>query len=80
MCKLRLLLHTTLQLVKPITLACLFSRGFLGHAQTEHETSHGSMSQTRWAVDGPDGEVVELNGHRFSAEDEGAPMLVRSNT
>jgi hypothetical protein len=34
------------------------------------------MSKTRWAVDGPDGEVLELNGRKFSSNDDGAPMLV----
>jgi hypothetical protein len=35
------------------------------------------MSRTRWAIgtDGNDG--ITVNGHRFGAEDEGAPMLVR---
>ncbi|KAI0062821.1 hypothetical protein BV25DRAFT_1885018 [Artomyces pyxidatus] len=47
----------------------------LGHAQQEHETSHGSMSRTRWAVDGPDGTTLELEGHKFSSNDEGAPMM-----
>ncbi|KXN92377.1 hypothetical protein AN958_06995 [Leucoagaricus sp. SymC.cos] len=47
----------------------------LGHPQQEHETSHGSMSRTRWAVDGPDGSAVELGGRRFGASDEGAPMM-----
>ncbi|KAI0058500.1 hypothetical protein BV25DRAFT_1964893 [Artomyces pyxidatus] len=47
----------------------------LGHAQQEHETSHGSMSSTRWAVDGPDGTTLELDGHKFSSNDEGAPMM-----
>ncbi|KAI0290685.1 hypothetical protein BC826DRAFT_1176746, partial [Russula brevipes] len=46
-----------------------------GHAQQEHETSHGSMTQTRWAVDGPDGTSLELGGRNFSANDEGAPMM-----
>ncbi|KAI0751603.1 hypothetical protein C8Q80DRAFT_1158351 [Daedaleopsis nitida] len=47
----------------------------LGHTQQEHETSHGSMSKTRWAVDGPDGTVLEVNGRKFGANDDGAPML-----
>ncbi|TFY74324.1 hypothetical protein EWM64_g9688 [Hericium alpestre] len=46
-----------------------------GHPQQEHETRHGSMSQTRWAIDGPDGTALELEGHKFSAGDEGAPMM-----
>ncbi|KAI0723140.1 hypothetical protein C8Q76DRAFT_671490 [Earliella scabrosa] len=47
----------------------------LGHPQQEHETSHGSMSKTKWAVDGPDGTVLEVNGRKFGANDDGAPML-----
>jgi hypothetical protein len=34
------------------------------------------MSHTRWTVEGPDGTAIELDGHKFSASDEGAPMLV----
>ncbi|KAF8262185.1 hypothetical protein EI94DRAFT_720781, partial [Lactarius quietus] len=47
----------------------------LGHNQTEHETSHGSMTQTRWALDGPDGTSLELGGRKFSSNDDGAPMM-----
>ncbi|KAH8993667.1 hypothetical protein EDB83DRAFT_2304539 [Lactarius deliciosus] len=47
----------------------------LGHTQQEHETSHGSMTETRWAVDGPDDASLELGGHKFSSSDEGAPMM-----
>ncbi|KAI0292619.1 hypothetical protein B0F90DRAFT_1671124 [Multifurca ochricompacta] len=46
-----------------------------GHPQQEHETSHGSMSKTKWAIDGPDGTSLELGGHKFSSNDEGGPML-----
>jgi hypothetical protein len=46
-----------------------------GHLQQEHETSHGSMSKTRWAIAGPDGAALELDGHKFGSNDEGAPML-----
>lgn len=46
-----------------------------GHSQQEHETSHGSMSRTRWTVDGPSGTAMELNGHRFGTDDSGAPMM-----
>ncbi|KAH9059752.1 hypothetical protein EDB87DRAFT_1790917 [Lactarius vividus] len=45
-----------------------------GHPQKEHETSHGSMSQTRWVIDGSDDSSVELKGHKFS-NDEGGLML-----
>ncbi|TFK93593.1 hypothetical protein K466DRAFT_91996 [Polyporus arcularius HHB13444] len=47
----------------------------LGHTQQEHETLHGSMSKTSWAVEGPDGTVLEVNGRRFGQNDDGAPML-----
>ncbi|EJF62764.1 hypothetical protein DICSQDRAFT_57253 [Dichomitus squalens LYAD-421 SS1] len=47
----------------------------LGHPQQEHETSHGSMSRTKWAVDGVDGTVLEVNGRKFGSNDDGAPML-----
>ncbi|KAI6111765.1 hypothetical protein EDD17DRAFT_1480234, partial [Pisolithus thermaeus] len=48
----------------------------LGHPQQEHETRHGSMSRTRWTIDGPDdGAALEIEGKRFSTNDEGAPMM-----
>ncbi|KAI9443823.1 hypothetical protein H4582DRAFT_1807697 [Lactarius indigo] len=46
----------------------------LGHSQ-EHRTNHGSMTRTRWAVDGPDGVSLELGGRKFSSGDEGGPMM-----
>ena len=46
-----------------------------GHTQQEHETSHGSMTRTRWAVDGPDDVSLELGGRKYSSNDEGAPMM-----
>ena len=49
---------------------------YAGHPQQEHETRHGSMSRTRWTIDGPDDTaVLEVEGTRFSTNDEGAPML-----
>jgi hypothetical protein len=33
------------------------------------------MTQTRWAVDGPDGTTLELGGRKYSSNDEGAPMM-----
>ena len=49
---------------------------YIGHPQQEHETRHGSMSRTRWTVDGPDDTaVLEVEGRRFSTNDEGAPMM-----
>ncbi|KAI0796932.1 hypothetical protein C8Q75DRAFT_796662 [Abortiporus biennis] len=47
----------------------------LGHTQQEHDTRHGSMSKTRWAVEGPAGSIIEVDGHKFGATDDGAPML-----
>ncbi|KAF8840167.1 hypothetical protein BDN67DRAFT_952189 [Paxillus ammoniavirescens] len=47
----------------------------LGHAQQEHDTRHGSMSQTRWSIDGPEDVSLEIEGRRFSVNDEGAPMM-----
>ncbi|KAF8548833.1 hypothetical protein OG21DRAFT_1489038 [Imleria badia] len=47
----------------------------LCHPQREHETRHGSMSRTRWTVDGPDDVPLEIEGRKFSTNDEGAPMM-----
>ena len=33
------------------------------------------MSQTTWAVEGPDDTSVELEGRKFSSNDDGGPML-----
>jgi len=33
------------------------------------------MSQTRWAIVGPDGTSLEVGGRKFSSNDEGAPMM-----
>ena len=33
------------------------------------------MSKTRWVVDDPDGTGIEIEGHKFSSNDDGAPML-----
>ncbi|KAI6101023.1 hypothetical protein EDD16DRAFT_1526092 [Pisolithus croceorrhizus] len=42
----------------------------------EHETRHGSMSRTRWVVDEPDdAAALEVEGRKFSTNDEGAPMM-----
>lgn len=45
---------------------------YSGHPQPEHSTNHGSMSRTRWVVDG---NSLELDGHKFGSNDDGAPML-----
>lgn len=47
----------------------------LGHPQNEHETAHGSMENTAWAIEGTDDAFVELQGRKFGAHDGGAPQL-----
>ncbi|KAJ1300986.1 hypothetical protein OPQ81_003410 [Rhizoctonia solani] len=48
----------------------------LGHPQQLHETSHGSMTTTQWAIQGTSQDArYELNGRNFGIGDEGAPML-----
>jgi hypothetical protein len=46
-----------------------------GHPQKEHETSHGSMSRVKWSVEGPEDTALEVNGHKFGTDDDGAPMM-----
>ncbi|KXN87519.1 hypothetical protein AN958_08742 [Leucoagaricus sp. SymC.cos] len=46
-----------------------------GHPQQEHETSHGSMSRTRWVIEGSEDSVMEVNGRKFASSDNGAPMM-----
>ncbi|KAI9343866.1 hypothetical protein DFJ73DRAFT_840771 [Zopfochytrium polystomum] len=41
------------------------------HSQSEHDTSHGNMENTKWAVESD----VQLQGHKFAGGDGGAPML-----
>lgn len=48
---------------------------FVGHPQQEHDTRHGSMSRSRWMIEGPDDATLEIEGRRFSTNDEGAPMM-----
>ena len=33
------------------------------------------MSRTRWTIDGPDDVPLEIEGRKFSTNDEGAPMM-----
>lgn len=76
---LRVLLYTALRYV-PLCSNSRFYDGAVGHPQPEHETSHGSMSKTQWAVDGPDGTVLEVNGRKFASNDDGAPMMVSNES
>ncbi|KAG8926003.1 hypothetical protein FRC01_009457, partial [Tulasnella sp. 417] len=50
----------------------------LGHLQPEHDTAHGSMERTAWAVEGNSDAVVEVQGRKFAAQDDGAPQLCSS--
>lgn len=50
-----------------------------GHAQQKHETAHGSMQHTVWATEGPEESPFEVGGHRFGAQDRGAPQLCSMN-
>ena len=46
-----------------------------GHTRKEHETSHGSMTRTHWAVDGPDGSKRIYDLPIRDPGNEGAPMM-----
>ncbi|KAI6027008.1 hypothetical protein EDC04DRAFT_2899498 [Pisolithus marmoratus] len=49
---------------------------FVHYHWQEHETRHGSMSRTQWTIDGPDdAAALEIEGRKFSTNDEGAPMM-----
>ncbi|KAG8901724.1 hypothetical protein FRC00_005051 [Tulasnella sp. 408] len=50
----------------------------VGHPQAEHNTAHGSMELTAWAVEGNNDAVIEVHGRRFAAQDNGAPQLCSS--
>jgi hypothetical protein len=45
------------------------------HAQEVHTTSHGSMVNTSWVVEGDSTATFELNGRQFASGDSGAPMI-----
>ncbi|KAF8494478.1 hypothetical protein JB92DRAFT_1146039 [Gautieria morchelliformis] len=45
------------------------------HNQKIHETSHGSCSKTQWAIEGNQDAVLEVNGHKYAANDSGSPFL-----
>ena len=56
-------------------LAAALIRSFKGHPQKEHETSHGSMSRVKWSVEGLEETALEVGGHKFATNDDGAPMM-----
>ncbi|KEP47826.1 von willebrand factor type A domain protein [Rhizoctonia solani 123E] len=48
----------------------------LGHPQQLHETSHGSMTETQWFIDGPTASAsYELQEHRYGSGDRGSTVL-----
>lgn len=49
-----------------------------GHPQNEHETAHGSMEHTAWAIEGNADATVEIQGRKFAAQEGGAPQLCSS--
>ncbi|KAG8984733.1 hypothetical protein FRB93_006355 [Tulasnella sp. JGI-2019a] len=49
-----------------------------GHPQAEHETGHGSMENTSWAIEGAADVFVEVQGRKYGARDGGAPQLCSS--
>ncbi|KAG8900671.1 hypothetical protein FRB99_005822, partial [Tulasnella sp. 403] len=49
-----------------------------GHAQAEHDTAHGSMEHTSWAIEGAADVTIEVQGRKFGAQDNGAPQLCSS--
>ncbi|KAG8918942.1 hypothetical protein FRC02_002026 [Tulasnella sp. 418] len=50
----------------------------LNHPQREHETKHGSMQNTAWAVEGNADAVVEVQGRKYAARDSGTPHICSS--
>ena len=59
----------------PVTVPCSKQCFRQGHTQPEHDTAHGSMDQTAWAVEGTQDVAVEVQGRRFGGQDSGAPHL-----
>ncbi|KAG8924163.1 hypothetical protein FRC02_010615 [Tulasnella sp. 418] len=47
----------------------------LNHPQAEHDTKHGSMQNTSWAVEGDASAVVEIQGRKYAARDAGTPHI-----
>ncbi|CAE6410025.1 unnamed protein product [Rhizoctonia solani] len=48
----------------------------LGHPQQQHDTSHGSMTETRWLIDGPTSSAsYDLQDHKYGIGDQGSTVL-----
>ncbi|KAG8921722.1 hypothetical protein FRC02_012397, partial [Tulasnella sp. 418] len=50
----------------------------LNHPQREHETKHGSMQNTAWAIEGNADAIVEVQGRKYAARDAGTPHICSS--
>ncbi|KAG8900443.1 hypothetical protein FRB99_006039 [Tulasnella sp. 403] len=48
------------------------------HLQAEHDTAHGSMEHTSWVIEGATGVTIEVQGRKFSSQDNGALQLCSS--
>lgn len=47
-----------------------------GHPQQLHETSHGSMTETQWHIEGPASSAsYELQDHKYGSGDQGSTVL-----
>jgi len=47
----------------------------LGHAQLEHETSHGNMTGSGWDLSGRDSASLEWGGYNISSNGKEAPVM-----
>ncbi|KAG8952848.1 hypothetical protein FRC03_012004, partial [Tulasnella sp. 419] len=50
----------------------------LNHPQAEHDTKHGSMQNTSWAIEGDASAVIEIQGRKYAARDAGTPHICSS--
>ncbi|KAG8956419.1 hypothetical protein FRC03_010886, partial [Tulasnella sp. 419] len=48
------------------------------HSQAEHDTKHGSMQNTSWAIEGDASAVIEVQGRKYAARDAGTPHMCSS--
>jgi hypothetical protein len=46
-----------------------------GHPQQQHDTSHGSMTETQWLINGPESASYELQDHKYGSGDQGSTVL-----
>lgn len=71
-------LHSTTQYISKDSPNPMFIYliGGVDHMQETHDTSHGSMQNTAWVIDGDELDAYrEVSGRRFASGDEGAAVL-----